>query len=148
MPLQNYNANTVGEQGDTYRSGSSWMRPSLLMQREEESKSGVEPVPGYTTIDDVIRIAKELLAQLDQLGEYKHPFDVRRGRKEGVKMVERDEDSKTLKAGAKTYFLDIRETKGGKPYLMITESQLQEWLDEHTQTVQLEFSLLLDTQLH
>jgi hypothetical protein len=125
MPLQNYNANTAGEQGDTYRSGSSWMQPSLLMQREKESKSGSEPVPGYTTIDDVIRMAKDLLAHLSQLGEYKHPFDVRRGRKEVVKMVERDENSKTLKAGSKTYFLDIRETKGGKPYLMITESRFK-----------------------
>jgi hypothetical protein len=101
------------------------MQPSLLMQREKESKSGSEAIPGYTTIDDAICIAKVLLAHLSQLGEYKHPFDVRRGRKEVVKMVEREENSQTLKAGAKTYFLDIRATKGGKPYLMITESRFK-----------------------
>jgi len=31
--------------------------------------------------------------------------------------------SKTLKAGGKTYFFDIKETKEGKPYLLITESR-------------------------
>jgi len=37
-------------------------------------------------------------------------------------MEEQQELSKTLKAGKKTYFFDIKETKDGKPYLMITES--------------------------
>jgi hypothetical protein len=31
--------------------------------------------------------------------------------------------SKTVKAGAKTYFFDLKETKEGKPYLVITESR-------------------------
>jgi hypothetical protein len=33
--------------------------------------------------------------------------------------------SKTIKAGSTTYFFDIKETKGGKPYLLITESRLK-----------------------
>ena len=33
--------------------------------------------------------------------------------------------SKTVKAGSTTYFFDIKETKGGKPYLVITESQFK-----------------------
>jgi len=37
-------------------------------------------------------------------------------------LSEQNEQSKTLKAGKKTYFFDIKEAKGGKPYLMITES--------------------------
>ena len=37
-------------------------------------------------------------------------------------LTEQNDQSKTLKAGKKTYFFDIKETKGGKPYLMITES--------------------------
>ena len=125
MQLQNHNANTAGEQGDTCRSGNSWMQPSLLMQCEKESESWSNINPGYTTIDDVIRLANELLAHLSKLGEYKHPLDVRRGRKEVVKMVERDENSKTLKAGSKTYFFDIKETKDRKPYLVITESRFK-----------------------
>ena len=80
---------------------------------------------GYTTIDDVIRLAQELLARLNQLGEYKHPLDVRRGRKEVMKMIEREENSRIVKAGPKTYFLDVKETKEGKPYLMITESRFK-----------------------
>ena len=33
--------------------------------------------------------------------------------------------SKTVKAGSTTYFFDIKETKGGKPYLVITESRFK-----------------------
>ena len=32
-------------------------------------------------------------------------------------------DSKTVKAGSKTYFFDLKETKEGQPYLTITESR-------------------------
>lgn len=34
--------------------------------------------------------------------------------------------TKTIRAGGKTYFLDIRETKSGDKYLQITESRLKE----------------------
>ncbi|MGD8457507.1 MAG: DUF3276 family protein [Anaerolineales bacterium] len=37
-------------------------------------------------------------------------------------MSEQNELSRTLKAGKKTYFFDIKETKENKPYLVITES--------------------------
>jgi len=36
-----------------------------------------------------------------------------------------EQTSKTVKAGAKTYFLDLKETKEGKPYLVITESRFK-----------------------
>ena len=32
-------------------------------------------------------------------------------------------ESKTVKAGSKTYFFDLKETKEGQPYLVITESR-------------------------
>jgi hypothetical protein len=32
-------------------------------------------------------------------------------------------DSKTVKAGSKTYFFDLKETKEHQPYLTITESR-------------------------
>ena len=35
---------------------------------------------------------------------------------------ERNEPSRMLKAGKKTYFFDVKATKDGKPYLMITET--------------------------
>ena len=34
-------------------------------------------------------------------------------------------DSKTVKAGSKTYFFDLKETKEGQPYLTITESRFK-----------------------
>jgi hypothetical protein len=33
--------------------------------------------------------------------------------------------SKVIKAGSKTYFFDVKQTKDGKPYLVITESRFQ-----------------------
>ena len=33
--------------------------------------------------------------------------------------------NKTVKAGLTTYFFDIKETKGGKLYLVITESRFK-----------------------
>jgi hypothetical protein len=33
--------------------------------------------------------------------------------------------NKTVKAGSTTYFFDVKETKGGKPYLVITESRFK-----------------------
>jgi hypothetical protein len=78
------------------------------------------------TIDDLTRQAEELARGLRQLGEYKHPLSIRRGtsiKGEGVSDV--TEESKTVKAGAKTYFFDLKETKEGKPYLTITESRFK-----------------------
>lgn len=34
-----------------------------------------------------------------------------------------DKITKTVRAGAITYFLDIKKTNSNKPYLMLTESQ-------------------------
>jgi len=77
----------------------------------------------FTTIDDVIELADTLLRRLQQLGSYKHPLDIRRGRK-GVKtMTKENPNSEILKAGAKTYFFDLKMTKDDKPYLLITESR-------------------------
>ena len=33
--------------------------------------------------------------------------------------------SRIVKAGAKTYFLDLKKTKEGKPFLVITESRFK-----------------------
>ena len=78
----------------------------------------------YITIDDLLLQAEALRDGLQKLGEYKYPLKVRKGsRKEVTRMDEQQEiSSRTLKAGKKTYFFDIKETKEGKPYLVITES--------------------------
>jgi len=34
-------------------------------------------------------------------------------------------DSKLVKAGSRTYFFDLKETKEGQPYLTITESRFK-----------------------
>ena len=84
----------------------------------------------FTTIDDCIQLAQELASRLNQLGEQKHPLSVRRGdsmrkrRREVVSVIDK-ENSKIVKASSKTYFFDIKQTKEGKPYLVITESRFQ-----------------------
>lgn len=87
--------------------------------------------PPFTTIDDLARQAEQLADGLKKLGELKYPLDIRRGvrrfEKAGEEVVEmtQDETSATVKAGSKTYFFDIRETKEAKPYLVITESSFK-----------------------
>lgn len=71
----------------------------------------------FTTIDDLIVLSQELFTRLRQISQYKHPLSVRRG----VKQMEKI--SKTVRAGAITYFFDIKQTRENKPYLMITESR-------------------------
>ena len=39
-------------------------------------------------------------------------------------MADQD-DSRTVKAGSKTYFFDLKQTKEDKPYLVITESRFK-----------------------
>jgi hypothetical protein len=39
--------------------------------------------------------------------------------------MDEKKNSKTIRAGATTYFLDIKESQAGKPYLAITESRFK-----------------------
>ena len=71
----------------------------------------------FTTIDDLLSLSGELFNRLRQISQYRHPLAVRKG----VKQM--DQTSKILRAGAITYFLDIKKTRDNKPYLMITESR-------------------------
>ena len=74
------------------------------------------------TIDDLQDIAQALIQGLHALAEYKYPLAIRKGVKT---MVERQKQIDVVKAGAITYFFDVKETKAGKPYLLITESRFK-----------------------
>ena len=78
----------------------------------------------FVTIDDLRNQAQSLLSGLQILSDYKYPLEVRKGCGKEVNAMtdEREGTSRMLKAGKKTYFFDIKETKDGKPYLLITES--------------------------
>ena len=95
------------------------------MPNDKVSRSGSNPGrEPFTTIDDLLLQAQQLLAGLKKLSEFKHPLDVRRGVRKGVKKRMNDKMQSTqLKGSGRTYFLDIEETKDGKPYLRITESR-------------------------
>ena len=82
----------------------------------------------FITIDDLVRMAEELLDAIIRMSAYKYPLDVRKGEpftKEVTDMTDQSGDSKILKTRSKTYFFDVRKTKNGKPYLGITESHLK-----------------------
>jgi hypothetical protein len=49
-------------------------------------------------------------------------------------------ESRTVKAGAKTYFFDLKETKEGQPYLTITESRFKGEGEERERSSILVFS--------
>ena len=96
------------------------------MAKETHTKSsGTSKRETFTTIDDLVIQAEELASELRRLSESKHPLDIRRGIPVGEEVVEMSEpsDSITVKAGAKTYFFDVKATREGKQYLLITESR-------------------------
>ena len=45
-----------------------------------------------------------------------------------------EQRSETIRAGSKTYFIDLKETKEGKPFLVITESRFKGEGKEHERT--------------
>ena len=92
------------------------MKKKARMQLAE--KAEVEP---FTTIDDCVLLVQELAMHLGRLGEYKHPLSVRKG----VMRVSEAEESKIVKAGSRTYFLDRKLSKDGRPFLVITESRFK-----------------------
>ena len=80
----------------------------------------------FPTLDDALVLARNLLANLTDLSNLTYPFAVRKG----VINMPQERNTKgtakeglSLKAGATTYFFDIRETKQGAPFLSITESR-------------------------
>jgi len=98
------------------------MRQLGLMHEATEPESNLRR-PGFATIDDMLDLARELVDGLNQMGERRHPLDIRRGVRN---MVEREEKkSEMLKASGKTFFFDLKETREKKPYLVITESRLK-----------------------
>src|SRR5208337_2594763 len=98
----------------------SWMPPFVPMPRKINPDANIQR-PKFATLDDMLELATKLVDGLNTLGERKHPLDVRRG----VRSMEREKNSEMLKASSKTYFFDIKETREGKPYLIITESRLK-----------------------
>ena len=95
--------------------------PLLELMQETTHPEADFHRPRFATIDDMLELARKLVEGLNMLGERKYPLDVRRG----VRNMEREKKSEMLKAASKTYFFDIKETREGKPYLIITESRLK-----------------------
>lgn len=87
-----------------------------ILKAKLEGKNDRKP---FITIDDLTRLAGELQSGLSKLGEYKHPLGVRKG----VRNMQSERESMTIKAIGRMYFMDIKETKDGNPYLVITESR-------------------------
>ena len=95
------------------------------MLNDKVSGSGDNPDrEPFITIDDLLQKAQGLIVGLKKLSEFKHPLDIRRGVRKGVKKrMSGDRQSKQIKASGRTYFLDVEQTKEGKTYLKITESR-------------------------
>ena len=92
------------------------MKSKTRMQPAEKAE-----VAPFTTIDDCVLLVQELAMHLGRLGKYKHPLGVRKG----VMRMDESEESKTVKAGSRTYFLDRKQSKDGRPFLVITESRFK-----------------------
>jgi hypothetical protein len=79
----------------------------------------------FMTIDDLSELAQKLVDGLNTLGERKHPLSIRRGVRRMPERKESKQRGEMLKTAAKTYFFDVKETREGKPYLIITESRIK-----------------------
>ena len=128
MHLTKYKDVTVSSTERPYQSGRSSTQQLGTMGKNKGSKSGSdlgrEP---FTTIDDLAHKAEELASGLRNLGENRHPLDIRRGikKRKGVSDMTEKDESRTVKAGSKTYFFDLKKTKEGKSFLIITESRFK-----------------------
>jgi len=92
----------------------------IMMQEIQPSRqAGENNRQSFITIDDLTRLARELQIGLCKLGEYKHPLGVRKG---AIKL-KNERESTTIKSIGRMYFLDLKVTKDGNPYLVITESR-------------------------
>lgn len=130
IPVQN---------GNLFTEPQDWFSP--MKSSRQDKSSDESPSLGIVTIDDLKDKAqrmsdgfKDFVADLERLGAYKHPLDVRRGVPKGVSALAGNETSKTLKAGSKTYFFDIQKAENGKPYLKITESRFKGTEKESTRS--------------
>ena len=92
---------------------------SMRQEFQPSKLTGSNNHQPFITIDDLTRLATELQIGLSKLGEYKYPLDVRKG----VRKLRNERESITVKAPGRMYFLDLKETKDGNLYLVITESR-------------------------
>ncbi len=132
MPMMhslNSNEPTDERRGGRYRSGKFWMRRSLPMHnnRGVSAKLDSGDAGSFITLDEVIELANELVAKLNQLGERTHPLAIRRAHSAEGEEVDAMSysESETVKAGGKTYFFDIKQSPDGRRYLVITESRFK-----------------------
>ena len=95
-------------------------------ERESQQNSDADKEP-FITIDDLLQQAETLTDGLRTLSEYRRPLDIRRGvgNREEVSDMPENAESRIVKAGARTYFFDIKQTKEDKPFLVITESRFK-----------------------
>jgi hypothetical protein len=127
MLSKNFSFGIEEERGEQSPSGKSWTKLSELMRGKKASKVRIKPKrEPFITIDDLVKKAQELTAGLRVLGEYKYPLDIRRGIRKGViSNMTGKEETMQVKAGGRTYFLDLKKTKDDKPFLVITESRFK-----------------------
>lgn len=91
----------------------------MIESGEERINSGNQ-TSRFLTIDDVVLSAGMLYDEIKKLSKQRNPLDIRRGVR---RMNTEQKNGEMVKGSGKTYFLDIQETKTGKPYLKITETR-------------------------
>jgi hypothetical protein len=123
MHSQNYRE-TIGAGPERYFPSGGLLTKQLELMPERSTLAIDEPLGRlrFMTIDDLVVLAQKLVDGLNTLGERKHPLSIRRG----VNRMEREKKKgEMLKTASKTFFFDERQTKDGKPFLIITESRLK-----------------------
>jgi hypothetical protein len=127
MQSEKFSFSTEGRKGEPSPSGESWTKQLELMRNGKAPKLRNDPDrETFTTLDDLIGKAQELMTGLKKLSQLRHPLEIRRGIRKGVEEnMASDEESMQVKAGGRTYFFDLKKTRDDKPFLVITESKFK-----------------------
>ena len=127
MPSEKFSFSTEERRGGQSLVGKSWTRQSEIMLDGKASilRSDLKRET-FTTLDDLIDKAQELMTGLRKLSKLRHPLEIRRGiGKEVESNMADNEESMQVKAGGRTYFFDLKKTREDKPFLVITESKFK-----------------------
>jgi hypothetical protein len=107
----------------------------MMAKGGEKEQLPISKKEKVTTIDDLLIHAGRLYKGLIELSQQRHPLDIRRG----VRDMNAERESEIVKAKGRTYFLDLENTKDGKPYLRITESHINKSNNESVRNTILVF---------
>ena len=95
------------------------------MSKERQPTTPETPIQEPVTLDGLAAQVGLLAEAVRQLSGVNLSTDIQQELAAGEEVVDmaENDDSIIVKAGSKTYFFDLKQTRDNKPYLLLTESR-------------------------